>query len=49
MKSPKLSRQEIDDMISALTFFVREYKPKAPETKKAMRRLEKKLWKALRS
>lgn len=44
-----LTYQEVEDIKSALSFFARKYqsvtKMRAPETIKAMQRLEKRLWK----
>jgi hypothetical protein len=48
MRLVSLSYQEAQDCLSAISFFRREYerisKQKAPETLKAMAKLEKKLW-----
>lgn len=39
----KCDAQDIEDILSALSFFQREYEPTAKQTKKAMRSLEKRL------
>lgn len=47
----RLTRQELDDILSALNFFIREYEKvsrlKIPDTKKAMSLLNRKLWRVL--
>lgn len=45
----KLREQECEDLLSALSFFIREFPQHAPQTRKAMGMLEKKLWKVIRS
>lgn len=41
-----LNDQQAEDVLSAISFFVREYKPKAPYTKKAMQKLSNSIWKS---
>jgi hypothetical protein len=43
-----LTDWEIDDLLSALSYFIREY-PEALGTKRDMKRISKKLWAELRS
>lgn len=49
MKTVRLTEENIEDIKSALSFFIREYenrtKDRAPVTVKAMEALLKKLWK----
>lgn len=50
--SVRLSDQELDDLLSALSYFMREYpggKKENPQTMRAMNKLSKKLWKVMRS
>jgi hypothetical protein len=50
-KTLKVSGQELDDLITALGFFIGAYPPRKenPITLKAMKTLKKKLWRVVRS
>jgi hypothetical protein len=51
VKTIKLAEQEFEDILSSISFYKREYKKwkQSPLTYKAIVRLEKKLWKTVRS
>jgi len=47
--SLNFDRQEINDLLSAISFFLKEYPKKgSKQTRKAMELLSKKLWKELK-
>jgi len=45
----KVAGADLDDVMSALTHFIYDYKPKAPAAKKAMRRILDKAWLVVRA
>lgn len=50
-KALKVSAQELDDLISAVGFFIERYdqRKENPVTMKAMNKLKEKLWKTVRA